>query len=122
MENSEFREKLIKRARSFSLGVMRYADTLPSGNVSFGVMARQVIRSSTSVGANIVEAQGASTEKDFSHFLTHALKSANETAYWLDLFADYAGNDDDRLRILRQEVGELGKILGSAVSTIKKKQ
>jgi four helix bundle protein len=120
MENSDFKEMLIKRAKSFSLGVLRYADTLPSDRPGIPILTKQVIRSATSVGANIVEAQGSPTERDFSHFLGHALKSANETVYWFDLLGEYV--HQPATEELRREATELSRMLGSIVSKIKRRQ
>lgn len=118
MDNFNFKEKLIKRAHSFSLGIMHFADTLPK-NFSVQVIMRQVIRSATSIGANIVEAQAASSRKDFTNFLNHALKSANETKYWLALLADYQKIEQEK-NPLFIEVGELANILGSSITKLRK--
>jgi len=62
------------------LRVIRLIDLLGNEAVS-GVISRQLLKSATSIGANIVEARGASSKKDFTNFFHHALKSANETIY-----------------------------------------
>ncbi|MBU2592490.1 four helix bundle protein [Patescibacteria group bacterium] len=52
------------------------------------IISDQLLRAGTSIGANIVEAQAASSRRDFTNFLNHALKSANETKFWLILSKD----------------------------------
>ena len=75
------------RSYQYALDVIKYIDSLPPGRTA-GVLFGQLLRSSTSIGANIIEAQAASSQKDFKNFLNHALKSANETKYWLALLRD----------------------------------
>ena len=75
------------RGYKFSLAIIGLVENLPKDMAS-EVMTKQVLRSATSIGANIVEAQASPTRKDFSLFLSHSLKSANETIYWLNLLND----------------------------------
>ena len=63
-------------------------DDLDNRDRSVNTLVNQLLRSSTSIGANIIEAQAGRTKRDFTNFLTHALKSANETKYWLGLLRD----------------------------------
>lgn len=88
MNNQEYRQQLIGRAYRFSLAIMKFVDTFPLKELSLKVIAHQVLRSAMSIGANIIEAQASSSKKDFINFLHHALKSANETKYWLGLLRD----------------------------------
>ena len=79
------------------------------------------MRSSTSIGANIVEAKGASSKKDFANFFSYALKSANESLYWLGLLRDAKGIRNPQLDYLLKETKELANILGASMITIKGK-
>ena len=79
---------LIKRSYQFSLDMMKFIDIFPKKELSIEIIAKQIVRSATSIGANIIEAQASSSKKDFTNFLHHALKSANETRYWLGLLRD----------------------------------
>ncbi|MEW6162901.1 MAG: four helix bundle protein [Nitrospirota bacterium] len=69
------------RAYKFALQVISLMDTL-SNNRAEVIIGDQLLRSATSIGANIIEAQAASSRRDFRNFLNHALKSANETKFW----------------------------------------
>ncbi|MFA6086409.1 four helix bundle protein [Mucilaginibacter sp.] len=76
----------------------------------------QLIRSGTSVGANIVEAKAGSSTKDFKNYYKIALKSANETKYWLCLIRDTVlVNEKDKLNELLNEADELSKIIASII-------
>ena len=119
MDNKSYKNLLMKRSLAFSLNTMRLVDTLPRNVYSYEVIARQLMRSATSVGANIVEAQAGSSRKDFTNFIQIALKSANETNYWLSLLNGSGKVHGKMLDDLVQESLELSKILGSTVSKLR---
>lgn len=118
ISNQEFREKLIKRAYLYALSIIKLADSLPNEK-SCQIIADQLLRSATSIGANIIEAQAASSRKDFINFLSHALKSANESKFWLGLLRDSQKSLPETINPLLTETTELAKILGSTILTLK---
>lgn len=73
-----------------------------------------------SIGANIVEAQFASSRKDFINFLHHALKSANETKYWLALAKEIDPKLNADLDDLIKQTEEMIKLLSSSLIALKK--
>src|SRR5688572_20696512 len=75
----------------------------------------QLIRSATSIGANLVEGRAGSSRKDWKNFLMIALKSANETKYWLCLIRDSLGADRNRIEKLVEEADEIAKIIGRII-------
>jgi four helix bundle protein len=81
-------EDIKYRAYKFSVSIIHILDQVHTKQYSTEVMLKQLIRSSTSIGANIVEGQAGSSRKDFTNFYLYALKSANETKYWLALLRD----------------------------------
>jgi len=119
MDNQEFKTLLIKRSKAFSLDIWRLLDNLPSNSFSFNIIAKQLLRSATSIGANIIEAQASSSRKDFINFLHYALKSANETRYWLELLLESGKVKDNNLEKIYKESCELGNILGSVLLKLK---
>jgi four helix bundle protein len=77
-------------------------------------LGRQLLRSATSIGANVEEADAAETRKDFIHKMGIARKEAQETRYWLKLLR--AGlQDGEQLNALMTEADELARILSSIV-------
>ena len=84
------------------------------------VMSCQLLRSGTSIGANIRESVYAQSRKDFISKLSIALKEAGETDYWLDVIfsADYFTNDE--YESLKADNDELIKLLTSIIKTTKK--
>ncbi len=118
MDNKDYKKQLLERVVKFGRDSIKFVDSLPNRR-SCWVIGDQYLRSSTSVGANVVEAQASSSRRDFVNFLTHALKSANESKYWLILLADIKDiNQIERQRLLK-EADELAKILGSSTATLK---
>ena len=118
--NEEFKRKLISRAFIFARKVIALVDKFPNKRSAW-IIADQLLRAATSIGANIIEAQAASSRRDFVNFLNHALKSGNETKFWLELAKDVSSNNNEEIDFLLKEVDELVKILGSIVSTLRGK-
>jgi four helix bundle protein len=71
---------LCERAYQYSVQVIKFLGSLPEKRI-FSVVVNQLLRSATSIGANVVEAKSASSKKDFIRYYEIALKSANETRY-----------------------------------------
>ena len=83
-------------------------------------LSRQLLRSGTSIGANVEEAQAGQSRADFISKNLIALKEARETGYWLRLLAAAQVVPENRLSTLRNEVEELKRILGAIVVSAKK--
>ena len=109
---------MINRAFIFARKVIVLVDDFPNKRAAW-IIADQLLRAATSIGANIIEAQAASSKRDFINFLNHALKSANETKFWLALTKDVAPEKLNEINALLSEVDELAKILGSSIATLK---
>ncbi len=81
----------------------------------------QLIRSATSIGANMVEGGAGSTNKDFINFMHISLKSANETKYWLCLIKETLEVNIEKANELIVEANELSKIIASIILNTKNK-
>ena len=108
------------RERSFQFGVeiIKLIKSLPRDTAGFAI-GGQVIRSGTSVGANIEEAQNSGSRKEFIHTLTIALKEARETEYWLKIINEVKLADQNLIEGLLLEVNELIKILATIIKKTK---
>ena len=84
------------------------------------VLSKQLLRSGTSVGALIREAEHAETKRDFIHKMAIAQKEINETQYWLDLLAATNYLTSEETTSLQQDALELLKMLTSSIKTAKK--
>ncbi len=79
----------------------------------------QLVRSATSIGANVVEGKASSSKKDWNKYLVIALKSANETKYWLCLIRDTQEVAKEKINELIKEADELSKIIASIIINAK---
>lgn len=79
----------------------------------------QLIRSTGSIGANVREAHGAPTKKDFANFFSIAFKSSNETLYWLEVLARCTSSDVEKVQRLAGETQHLRNILCASVRTLR---
>jgi len=116
--NSKLKIDIKLRAYKFSLVVIRFINDLPKSQTN-KIISSQLLRSATSIGANIIEAQAGSSKKDFKNFMNVALKSANETKYWLCLLRDSGLVEKKKVSRLLQEAVELSKILGASMLRLK---
>ena len=98
--------------------ISRSIDELNKNDWSIQVIAKQLLRSATSIGANIIEAQAGSTKRDFTNFFSYALKSANETKFWIGLLRDSEKSNREKADELLQEVVQIANILGSSILTL----
>ncbi|HCA54933.1 MAG TPA: four helix bundle protein [Ruminococcaceae bacterium] len=82
------------------------------------VLSKQILRSGTSIGANIAESEYAQSRKDFLSKLYIALKECAETLYWLDLLYETEYLSEKEYQSLRNDCEELRRMLSSATKTI----
>ena len=97
---------LRERTKAFSLRIVKMYAALPKSAVA-QVMGKQVLRSGTSVGANYREAFRSRSKAEFVAKLGDCLKELDETSYWLELLAESATIDVERLAPLRDENNQL---------------
>ncbi len=112
-------EKLDERTYKFALRVVKLVSALPHTTAG-EVLGRQVLRSGTSIGANIEEAYGGCSKRDFTNKMATAYKEARETHYWLRLIRDDGLIPAKRIEPLIQEALEIKLILAKTVVTSKK--
>ena len=97
----------------------RYLNTQPNTD---RVLIKQLIRSGTSVGANVEEAQAGQSTPDFISKYAIALKEARETRYWLRLLVGSESISADRVDDLLAEIEELMRIIAAIIISAKRKQ
>ncbi len=121
-ENKEKQKRLFKkRLYSFTLRLIRFIDSLPGDNVSRR-LGDQLLRSGTSIIANYIEGQAASSRKDFTNFMNISLKSANESKLWVSLIKDSRQTSNADADIILKELIELSRIFASSIITLKNKR
>jgi len=114
MKNNILKEK----SYSFAIRVVKLAQHLQSEKREF-VMSKQILRSGTSVGALIREAEFGQSKPDFISKMSIALKEANETEYWLNLLKDSQYLDLKSFDSIWKDCSELIALLVSTVKTSK---
>lgn len=120
-DSSNLKTNLRYRSYQFSLSVIGFVSGFPNKRI-YWIFSDQLLRSATSIGANIIEAKAASSKRDFIKYYEIALKSANETKYWLDLLRDGNLIPKKKVVLLINEVEELCNMLGSSLLTLKGKR
>ena len=108
---------LLKKSIEFSLAIIEYCERLELEKKF--ILARQLLRSVTSIGANSMEVQNPESKADFIHKIKVAAKEADETQYWLTL-CDYSKSYPD-CKLLLDKLEELTKIIGKILTTSKRK-
>ena len=86
------------------------------------VLSKQLLRSGTSIGANVYESGRAVSKKDFVNKIGIALKEADETMYWLELLKETSYLSDEQFKKIYDECGEVCKILTSISKTAQKEE
>lgn len=109
-------QDICQRSFGFAARIVRLVNALPR-TVAGSVIARQVMRAGTSVGANIEEAQAASSKKEFARRMEIAQSEAREVLYWLRLTGECELISTERLSDLIREANEIVSI----VTTIAKR-
>ena len=109
------------KSYTFAIRIVRLAQFLQQEQKEF-ILSKQILRSGTSIGALIREAEYAQSDADFIHKFSISLKEANETDYWLSLLKDTDYIDDKQYQSLYQDCDELISMLVSTIKTMKAKK
>jgi four helix bundle protein len=115
-QNFDFRERCYK----FSEGCVLFLERMYK-NGFYRPLIYQAVKSTTSVGANVTESKHSKTKKEFARFYEIALKSGNESAYWLRLFINTLcrGNPAEVKQFL-DEQQQINRILAASLKTMRK--
>ena len=114
----------VVREKSFKFAVRivklyQYLTNVKNSNREL-ILSKQILRSGTSVGANIRESRNAQTVKDFLTKLYIASKEADETGYWLELLKETGYITEEQFESLNEDCEEILKLLASIIKTTKK--
>ena len=119
MDPVEFKQWLEDRTRAFAVASLKFLDALPKKN-STKIVAFQLGKSATSIGANYREANRAESRVDFGHKLQIAMKEASESVYWLELLSGLYPMHET-IKTLEREAIELRNLLQSISSSTRRK-
>ena len=117
MKESELRTK----AKALALHVISFCDEVDTRK-GRGVLVNQIVRSVTSIGANVHEANYASSKADFINKFHIALKECIETEYWIEMLLGCNAITEETAKILLQESGVVRRMLVKSINTAKANQ
>lgn len=113
------KENFVKaKSYAFALRIVKLFQYLQHDKNEF-VLSKQLLRSGTTIGAVVREAEHAESKADFIHKMAIALKEANETAYWIDLLADSSFLKKTEYSSIKTDSEELLKLLTSIIKSLK---
>ncbi|MBU0579588.1 MAG: four helix bundle protein [Candidatus Margulisbacteria bacterium] len=116
----KYNQTIQDRSYKYALMIIKLVEKLPKDNAA-NIIGKQLIRSATSIGANIAEAQSASSRRDFTNFYNHSLKSSNESKFWMKLLKDSEKANKEDIMPLINETNELANILAASILKLKGK-
>jgi four helix bundle protein len=117
--NEEKNNIIVQKSYAFALQIIQLYKSLIDRKEF--VLSKQILRSGTSIGANIHEAVAGESKKDFVHKLGIAVKEARETSYWLNLLKDSDYITNDEFNRLNNSCDEIVRILNSIILTTKER-
>ena len=106
------------KSKAFAIRVIRLYQHLNAEKKEF-VLSKQILRSGTSIGANVREATGAQSKADFIAKMHIALKETNETAYWLELLTETDYITEKAGDSLQTDCEEIKKLITTILKTAK---
>ncbi len=120
-DNHNKRFDLEERTSKFGIDIIKLCKFSNKDSITNPII-NQLVRSATSIGANYMEANGASSKKDFRNKIHICQKEARETKHWLRMLSECSSKDKERARKLWQECHELTLIFGKVTSTLNNKK
>lgn len=109
---------LVKKSKAFAIRIINLYKYLGKDKKEY-VLSKQILRSGTSIGANIREGAFAQSANDFISKMSIALKETSETFYWLELLNETGYINDNESESMKNDCKELLKILQASVLTAK---
>ncbi|RJR15062.1 four helix bundle protein [Candidatus Microgenomates bacterium] len=118
METLSFKQKFKKRCFLFSIALFTVNEKLKNNRTAW-ILLDQLIRSGTSIGANVVEGGNSTSKKEFINYFNIALKSAVETLYWLALLKEIQKEHIEEIEKLITECQEIKKLISTIILNTK---
>jgi len=111
---------ILERSVQYSIKIISFFREIEKDTVG-RIIGRQLLRSGTSIGANVHEAQGGQSKADFIAKMSIARKEAGESAYWLRIMSEIKLGQETDIMYLRQETDELVRVLSSILISAKER-
>ncbi|OGH11299.1 MAG: hypothetical protein A3B38_00540 [Candidatus Levybacteria bacterium RIFCSPLOWO2_01_FULL_36_13] len=117
-DKTQFKQEFKLRCFNFSISVLKISEKLRKERINWPLID-QLVRSTTSIGANVVEGGNSSSKKEFINYFQIALKSASETLYWLALLKELNEGQSRQIELLIQECSEIKKLISTIILNTK---
>lgn len=117
-KRNNFKQQFKRRCFDFSIAVLSLTEVLRERRQNWPIID-QVVRSATSVGANIVEGGNSTSKKEFINYFQIALKSASETLYWFAILKEINKNNIEEIEPLIKECLEVKKMISTIIINTK---
>jgi four helix bundle protein len=117
----EYKREIKSWTIAFSVLVVKLTKELETSKIPFAII-NQVLRAGTSIGANVHEGKSSSSEKELIRYLSIALKSANETEYWLKIIQEAYEFSSPQIKKCEEELTEIQKVVATIILKLKSKQ
>ncbi|TCP25958.1 four helix bundle protein [Tenacibaculum skagerrakense] len=115
------KNQIINRTKVFALNCWKFCFKIPKSR-EYNAYVNQLIRSSSSVGANYRASQRAKSTADFINILKIVEEEIDESIYWLEIFEEILPEYKEEVEILKKEASELLAIMVSSINTTKRNQ
>lgn len=109
---------IVDKSKKFALRIIHFYKELTDEQKEF-VLSKQILRSGTSIGANVRESQRGESKADFIHKLSISLKEADETQYWLELLEEGEFITKERFNSFNEDVNEIIRLLTAIIKSSK---
>ena len=110
---------IAQKSKAFAVRIVRLSRYMQQSQAEF-ILSKQIVRSGTSIGANVYEATQAFSHADFSHKMSIALKESVETQYWLELLHETDFLSSSEFQSLYEDNQELTRLLTAILNTARK--
>lgn len=110
---------IAERTKAFAIRIIKACSFLDEKPGVCRTLSKQLLRSGTSIGANVHESRSAQSDKDFLHKMEIALKEARETEYWLEILIESEVVEKTKFEPLLKEADEIVKILVASTRKMK---
>jgi four helix bundle protein len=112
---------LEERTAKFGENVIQFCKTIEQDTINRPIIS-QLVRSATSIGANYMEANAASSKKDFKNKISICKKETQETKHWLRMMAKCSPRGKEEIKILWKETQELTLIFGKILASLQQEE
>ncbi len=115
----QYEKDIKERTKEFAVVTVKFVIELKNTGVEYP-LRDQILRSGTSIGANVKEARASSSRKELIRYYEIALRSADETEYWMEVIKDGYEMKEEQFESIKKELKKITKVIASIIINLKK--